>query len=270
MQSRIEVSEAEVDRALEGDPRAIEQLVRGLERPFYALSRRMGLSAADAEESTQEALLRVITRLSQWDRRAKFSTWAWRIAVNQSIDHRARRRRLPLLTSDAIGAEIAQGLELEAVERAEDRALVNELKAACTLAMLSVLDDEQRAAFVLGDVLELPGDEAADALSIEPAAYRKRLSRARDALRAALTANCGMVDPANPCRCHRRLRRARASLDREDFEGDSVSTQRESLASLGEVERVIALYRADRGLTARRDLAQRVVGLLRTTSNPRA
>lgn len=273
MVSRIDVAPEDVSRALEGDARAIERLVRALEGPFFALARRMSLSPSDAEEVTQEALLRVLTHLSQFDGRAKFSSWAWRIAVNQCLDHRANRRRLPVLSSDAISEQIASGLDLEAPERTEDRAELNELKAACTIAMLSVLDVDQRVAFVLGDILEVSSDEAAEVLGIDGAAFRKRSSRARAALREALAGNCGMVEPANACRCHRRLGalRARSLVGRELVDGEPVSSQRAALEALDEASRVVALYRFDvTAVKARRDVAQRVVAILRATNNPRA
>jgi hypothetical protein len=151
--------------------------------------------------------------------------------------------------------------------------VLNELKANCTIAMLSALDLDQRVAFVLGEVLELSSEEAADVLAIDAGAYRKRLSRARAALREALSRNCGMIDPHNACRCHRRLdaARARLLLDHERVESAPLAQQRAELAALDEAARIVALYRADvSAMTARRDLAQRVVATLRTTHNPRA
>ncbi len=267
MVSRIETSNEDIALALDGDARAIERIVRALERPFYALARRMSLSHSDAEEATQESLLRVVTHLSQFDSRAKFSTWAWRIAVNQCVDHRARRRRLPLLSSEAIGEQIAQGLELEAPERAEDRAQLRELKAVCTIAMLSALDVEQRIAFVLGDVLELSGDEAAEVLGVDPAAFRKRLSRAREGLRAVLSQHCGLIEASNACRCHRRLdaARSRGWLGHEHGAGDA-----DEAVALSEAERVVRMYRADKTLMTHSELALRVVSTLRTTIRARA
>lgn len=58
---------------------------------------------------------------------------------------------------------------------------------------------------ILGEIMEFDHVEAATALSIAPAAFRQRLSRARDAVTAFMTSRCGLIDPANSCRCHRRL-----------------------------------------------------------------
>src|SRR5213075_3151663 len=60
-----------------------------------------------------------------------------------------------------------------------------------------------RIAYILGEILELAGDEAAAILDITPAAFRKRLSRARDDMEAFLGGRCGLGNPDHPCRCHK-------------------------------------------------------------------
>jgi DNA-directed RNA polymerase specialized sigma24 family protein len=57
--------------------------------------------------------------------------------------------------------------------------LIEECKIVCTQGMLMCLDREHRLAFVLGEILELAGDEAAAIARAEPATFRKRLQRAR-------------------------------------------------------------------------------------------
>ncbi len=90
--------------------------------------------------------------------------------------------------------------------------------------LLLCLDREHRAAFILGDVFELPGGEAAEVLGVTPAAYRKRLSRARSRVQAFMREHCGLVEPANPCNCRRRIgaavRHGRVHPDRLLFARD--------------------------------------------------
>jgi hypothetical protein len=71
--------------------------------------------------------------------------------------------------------------------------------------MLLCLDRPHRLAYILGEVLELTGDEGAAILEIEPAAFRKRLSRARDEMEAFLAGRCGLANPGNACRCAKLL-----------------------------------------------------------------
>jgi hypothetical protein len=69
--------------------------------------------------------------------------------------------------------------------------------------MLLCIPRDQRAAYLLGDVLGLTDVEGAEILHCSRDAFRQRVSRARRTLRCVIDNRCGLVDPANPCRCRR-------------------------------------------------------------------
>ncbi|MGH3039333.1 MAG: RNA polymerase sigma factor, partial [Gaiellaceae bacterium] len=71
--------------------------------------------------------------------------------------------------------------------------------------MLLCLPRPQRAAYLLADVLGLTDGEGADVLDCSREAFRQRVSRARRTLRQVIDNRCGLVDPANPCRCGRQI-----------------------------------------------------------------
>ena len=66
---------------------------------------------------------------------------------------------------------------------AEQSLLVQEIAISCMQGMLLCFDRDLRMAYILGEIFEVSGDDAAYILAISPAAYRKRLSRARRLLR---------------------------------------------------------------------------------------
>ena len=244
-----------VQRAVAGERAAMEQVMRALERPFFNLALRMLLLPAEAEDATQECLLRVATRLAQFEGGSRFSTWAWKVAVNRILE----LKRRSFITLEQFSADLADGLELEAPERTEDLVALGELKMGCGRALLQCLEVDDRIAFIVGEIMELEGPEAAEILGIPPATFRKRLSRARERLREALSANCGVVNPAAPCRCHRRLARATVlgrvapGVASTDAPLDVVAL-RQKLSRIGEAVRVAAYYRADPTSKPRRDL----------------
>lgn len=249
-----------VRRAVDGDKATLEKVLGALERPFYNLALRMALQPHDAEDATQECLIRVATRLSQFDGRARFSTWAWRVAVRCILDFREGSLRRPMVTFEQFGAELADGLDLEAPERADDGIILGELKMRCGRALLQCLDGDHRIAFVLGEILEFEGPEAAEILDIDAATFRKRLSRARERIQSALAANCGVVNPDAPCRCHRRLERARqlgrvppGQATEKPLE---VAALRTRLAGIDVAMRAAQYYRADPSSQPRRDLVR--------------
>jgi RNA polymerase sigma factor (sigma-70 family) len=197
-------------RALEGDSTALDELLRRVKDDVYGLAMRMLGHPADAEDATQEILIRIVTRLGSFRGEAALKTWVWRIAANHLLGVRRGRREPEGLDFERLDAMLAAGLAMptgaaslpEAVDR---RLLEEEVKLGCTQMMLACLDRDHRLAFILGDIFELQGPEAAEILEISPDAYRQRLTRARQRLRSFMTATCGLVSSSAACRCHRQV-----------------------------------------------------------------
>lgn len=270
MRTRIDISLDTIERALAGDSVAVSSIVRGLQGPFFGVARRMMLDPADAEDATQEALLRVVTRLSQFRGEARFSTWAFRVAVNAFLDFRGQRYRTATLSLEQFHEDLALGLEPAAPERADDAVLLEQLKIGCGMALLGTLDADHRLAYILGEILEMEGEEAAAVLDLPAATFRKRLSRARDRVRSALESTCGVVEPSNACRCHRRLCRAK-ELGRVAGPGGTTASLnlpvlRDQIAKLDALARAAAFYRADPHLEPQGDLVAAITDLLRSAN----
>jgi hypothetical protein len=135
-------------------------------------------------------------------------TWAYRVAANHLLTCRQSRVEAQGYSFDRFAEELDDGLSDVPVETewpADRATLLEEVKVGCMLGMLTCLDRESRIARVLGQILEMDGPEAAVILDITPAAFRKRLSRARSALVAFTRARCGLVHAENACHCVRRL-----------------------------------------------------------------
>lgn len=200
--------ESLVEQAKAGDKAALENLLKQIQGRIYNLALRMLWHPADAEDATQEILIRVITHLSQFRQESSFQTWSYRIATNHLLTTRKRRAEVQQRTFEMFDAELDQHMDRPAVQpdnSPEQSLLLEETQWRCTLGMLLCLDREHRAAYILGEIIDVSGDEAAFILDIAPAAYRKRLSRARERIRGFMNSHCGLVNPANPCRCHRQL-----------------------------------------------------------------
>lgn len=168
----------------------------------------MMLSPADAADVAQEALLRVITRIGQFEGRSSFRTWTYRIVMNCFLDAKRGRLEGAVTSFHGYGEELDKiPLEdLDEAPSAERTLLVEEAKLGCMLGMLLCLDREQRLAFVLGEIFECPSPLAANILDITAAAFRKRLERARADLSAFMQEKCGLMNPSNPCRCEKKTR----------------------------------------------------------------
>jgi len=256
-------------RAREGDREALESLVSAIQDRVYGLALRMLWHPEDARDAAQDILIRIVTRLSTFRGASSFSTWAYRVAANYLLTARKSRLEERNYTFQRFGDELDEGLSDDAAPEAsgETALLLEEIKVGCTLAMLTCLDRPHRLAYILGEILEVDGDEAARVLGIGAAAYRKRLSRAREAIVAFTRAKCGLVNPERPCRCRRRLSEAvrlgRVTPGQLLFASDAERAREfpkvlAEVRRLEDVRRAAALFRSHPDFTAPADLTARI------------
>jgi RNA polymerase sigma factor (sigma-70 family) len=216
-------------QAIGGDRDALDRLVRELQGDVYGLALRMLWNREDAEDATQEILVRTVTRLSQFDFRSKLKTWVYRIAVNYILDVKKSPVERMHLTFERFADDLDEGLSSDGPADAERSVLTEEVKIGCTLGMLQCLDRPHRAAYILGEILEMAGREAAEALAISPELFRKRLQHARTAIESFTRTYCGLASDSAACACHRRVpaavRARRVHPDALDFAQNASSYQ---------------------------------------------
>lgn len=75
-----------VERSRDGDAAALEVLITELRDPVHRLALRMTACPQDAEDATQEILIKVMTRLDSFRGDAAVTTWAYRVAANHLLD----------------------------------------------------------------------------------------------------------------------------------------------------------------------------------------
>jgi RNA polymerase sigma factor (sigma-70 family) len=200
-----------VARAQEGDRAALETVIASMRDRIYNLALRMLWHPADAEDATQEILVRLVTHLGSFRGESTFSTWAYRVASNYLLTTRKRRAEREESTFERFAEQLDEGLAPDVpgpAAEVENRLLVEEVKLGCSQGMLLCLDRDHRLAYILGDVFGVTSQEAAEIVGISPVAYRKRLSRARSRLHGFMERKCGLVNPSNPYRCAHRVNHA--------------------------------------------------------------
>ena len=195
-----------VERARGGDRGALEGLLVSVQDDVHRLALRMTGSPDDALDATQEILIRVMTRLSTFKGDAAFSTWVHRVAVNHLLDRKRSAVERLELTFSAFADDLHAGLTPVAPDSGPELdVLAREVKHGCTLAMLTCLDRPLRVVYILGEVFRVSSADGAWICDTTQAAYRKRLSRARAAIRDFVADYCGLVASAR-ARCHCRKR----------------------------------------------------------------
>ncbi len=192
-----------IERCLNGDKVALEMLVRSLQRQTYNLAVRFLWNPMDAEDATQEIIIKLITNLATFKGQSAFETWAYRVAANHLLN--LTKRPVEALTFDEGAYHLQKGLTYPAYEQPDKALLATEVKIACSTSMLIALSRPLRLTYILGEILEFNSREGAEILDVTPATFRKRLSLARGKVRRFMGQQCGLYDSNNPCRCDKQI-----------------------------------------------------------------
>ncbi len=196
-----------VEKATAGDKKALETLVTSVQDIVFNLSLRMLGTFADAEDATQDILLKMITHLSSFRGDSLFTTWVFSIAANHLKNYKKHMFARYPLCFEYYGNDIENG-EIQDVpdltQNVERDILAEELKMSCTNVMLQCLDMESRCIFILGTMFKIDSRMAGDILEITPEAYRQRLSRIRKKVADFLGQYCGEYGRGR-CKCKDRV-----------------------------------------------------------------
>lgn len=199
--------QALIDQAAAGDKESLETLLLGVQDLVFNLSLRMLGTFSDAEDASQDILLKVMTHLSSFKKESSFSTWVFAIALNHLKSYKKHMFAKYPLSFDYYGDDILHAKTLEVPDLTQDvekAILAEELKLSCTNVMLQCLDTESRCIFILGTMFQADSRIAGDILGITPEAYRQRLSRVRKKMADFLTEYCGEYGKGT-CHCEDRV-----------------------------------------------------------------
>lgn len=196
-----------VEKAAQGDQKALETLVAQVEDIVFNLSLRMLGTFADAEDASQDILLKMITHLDTFRGESKVTTWVFRIAVNHLINYKKHMFAHSPLSFEYYREDIENGKVQGIADLSQDvekELLAEELKMSCTNVMLQCLDAKSRCIFILGTMFRLDSRIAGEVLGITPEAYRQQLSRTRKKMADFLEQYCGEYG-SGKCRCKDRI-----------------------------------------------------------------
>jgi RNA polymerase sigma-70 factor (ECF subfamily) len=165
-----------VERCLEGDQAAWDEIVRTHRRKVFNLAYKFVGRHEEAEDLTQDIFLRIFKALHTFDRRANFQTWLVSISRNLCIDHyRSKRKERETIARDVDASELSAA----SPDRGPDRQLeALDLKELVRRA-LTELPPTLREAVVLRDLQEFSYLEIAEKLGLPEGTVKSRINRGR-------------------------------------------------------------------------------------------
>ena len=171
-----------------GDVAAFEQLVKRYDRKLLRIAQSVTHNTEDAQDAVQDTFLKVFQNLDQFREESQFSTWLFRITVNQSLMKLRKQRAIREVSLDEDFQADVDMLPMEVIDWApnpEQLYWASELREIL-ISALRELPPTLRTVFVLRDIEGLSTDQTAEVLNLSQTAVKARLWRVRLQLRERL------------------------------------------------------------------------------------
>lgn len=172
-----------VKKSQAGDYLAFEELVKRYEKKIYNIAYRIMGNQDDASDILQETFIQALRKIKSFKGNSNYSTWLYRIAVNQCLMRKRKDKQtptvsldVPVLTKndDEVKREFSEDWSKNPVAKLENKEIRNTLTKA-----IDSLPEEYRNVIILRGVNELSNEEIAKILKISVPAVKSRLHRAR-------------------------------------------------------------------------------------------
>ena len=182
-----------VRRVRAGDRALFEILMRRHNQQIYRAARAIVKDESEVEDVMQQAYFNAYTHLDQFEERSQFSTWLTRIAVNEAIARRQKRRTVLSMTGnfEERGESVAE-TKASSQPTPEHQAYAQELQRVLEEAV-DELPETYRAVFMLREIEGLSTSETGEGLGLGEETVKTRLHRARAMIRRSVSSRIGAV-----------------------------------------------------------------------------
>lgn len=196
-----------VNEILKGNKKSLNQLILKHQPFIYNLAWKMIGDPTKAQDLTQEVLLKIVTNLSAFKGESAFRTWAYRIVRNHFLNDQKKPANLFADNFEDLGnmLDASESVDISVEEQEIKKEEIREVRLQCLSGMLLCLSKEQRLIYVIGEIFGADHTIGSEMMELSKDNYRKKLSRARNDLHNFMRNKCGLVNEANPCRCHKKV-----------------------------------------------------------------
>src|SRR4030095_6823054 len=171
-----------VREAQAGSKTALEKLINFHQGFIYNIALKLVRNLDDAADISQEAIIKMITKLNQFKGKSSFRTWLYKIVFNHFIKSKNTKSETEVSSFEKYGdfLDTAYGTEeMSAEEHKKHQEEIIFIRNTCMTSMLLCLSRQQRIVFILGAIFNIKSNIAAPLLEMTAENFRQQLSRAK-------------------------------------------------------------------------------------------
>ncbi|MBN2287136.1 MAG: sigma-70 family RNA polymerase sigma factor [Tissierellales bacterium] len=176
-----------IQKSKDGDVSAFEELITEYKKIAYNIALRILKNKEDAEDISQEALIKVFRSINQFNMMSSFKTWLYRIVVNTCLDFKRTQKALVI----SVDQPIQSGHNEFFVDIQDDRPSPEEIAQSKQTQKVIVdtidkLEEDFRNVIILRDINGFSYEEISEILSCNIGTVKSRISRGRQRLKEML------------------------------------------------------------------------------------
>jgi RNA polymerase sigma-70 factor (ECF subfamily) len=177
-----------------------ETLYKKYHNKIYNLALRMTGNQDAANDITHDTFLQAFKSIEKFRGESQPYTWLYKIAKNNCLKFLEKRDHSTVSSLQELIDKNSSPVSEEVTE-AEKMNYILQVKDGCLLGLLRCLSLQQRLAFILNVLLDLPLTQVASIIEKSENATRILVHRSRQNIKEFLCSNCSLYDPRNACRC---------------------------------------------------------------------
>ena len=196
-----------ISQALTGDKTSLETLLNRHQPWIYNLAFRMVMVHQDAQDVTQEVLIKIMTKLSTFDpSRASFRTWLYRVVVNHILNMKTRGYEAAINDIEDYYSFVDKVPDQDLENSPENKMVVEDIGIGCVMGVMLCLERKLRVAFLLAIGFNVSDAQGSEIMEVSRDGFRKLLSRARQKLHNYMNGNCSLMNPDARCHCRKKAK----------------------------------------------------------------
>lgn len=177
-----------IKRSKNGDVEAFEALIRDYKKLAYNIAYRVLKNKEDAEDASQDALVKVFKNISKFNMDSTFKVWLYRIVTNTCFDY-LKKKKVVAYSVDSLADSEGEEMKIEIPDNANNPEIVleNKLDREIINKSIEMLDNDARIIVVMREMHQMSYKEIANVLSISEGTVKSRLNRAREKLKTIIS-----------------------------------------------------------------------------------
>jgi len=169
-------------------------------KKIYNLAFKMTGDKHDASDITQDTFIQVFKSLNNFNGESQIYTWLYKIAKNNCLRLLEKKNKTTFLSLQEIIDKTSSPIS-EEISETEKNHYITQVKEGCLSGLLRCLSLQQRLAFILYVLLDLPLVQVAGIIDKSENATRILVHRSKQHIKDFLCSNCSLYDSKNTCYC---------------------------------------------------------------------